>query len=754
MTHPLLSWAPLSLMALTLSVHAVPVTLNSDQQQIQISPDNLAILWNGIHVNSAGLSVNQQPQQASNIEVTSARSARWQLRPSQINVSATLDRDGLQLSFAPAAHPRITRNHPVTLRWFDLPQRDTDALLLPFSEGMRIPTDNRTWGDFLIDNYSGANTTQDLKMPFWTAQQGANFVSVQLLSATNNTLTFSQADERLDMQADHQFTALNQHDPFQVRLSLGKQALDGAKAYRQWRKQHQQSTPLQQQVARNPAISRLIGASQVYLFGQGLLSTQDVRDWWGLNDWYLDASTLSVDPASRKELQDLKARRDGFSRYHQQLLIDALNNSLAARFAASPPTLSDNAIAAQFDAAQKQKRWLASAAARYLSAPERWGQALTSEMVNILQSAGLTQLWLGFDNWMPAFFQPDAVEQAKKVGYLVATYDSYNTAIPLGVNDSWLTAQLPGEMREQCAIERASGEKQLGFRGQGNYLNPNCHLAYVQQRVLDIVRYGHFNSLFLDVDATAMAREDYRDATSENAMLRAFNQRMLWISEQQGLVLGSEDGNSLTTQGISFAHGLETVGFGWQDNEMKRDTRSPYFLGRWYPNHKPDFFFKSAAVKEPYKTLLFNPQYRVPLYQTVFHDEVINSHHWHSDSLKFSNVQAERDLTSMLYNTPPMVHLTRDEALSPSSPRIKALKHYQQGFSPIHQQLWNQALTGFQWLDDVGQLQQTTFSDGSTIIANFSPHSRNHHGVTIKAQSVLATLSDGKQIHWTAMPNR
>ncbi|EPP25790.1 hypothetical protein [Vibrio fluvialis] len=62
MTHPLLSWAPLSLMALTLSVHAVPVTLNSDQQQIQISPDNLAILWNGIHVNSTGLSVNQQPQ--------------------------------------------------------------------------------------------------------------------------------------------------------------------------------------------------------------------------------------------------------------------------------------------------------------------------------------------------------------------------------------------------------------------------------------------------------------------------------------------------------------------------------------------------------------------------------------------------------------------------------------------------------------------------------------------------------------------
>ncbi|GAD32071.1 conserved hypothetical protein [Photobacterium leiognathi lrivu.4.1] len=122
-------------------------------------------------------------------------------------------------------------------------------------------------------------------------------------------------------------------------------------------------------------------------------------------------------------------------------------------------------------------------------------------------------------------------------------------------------------------------------------------------------------------------------------MLSAFNSRMQWLSEQPSLVLGSEDGNSLNTKGIAFAHGLETVGFGWTDIEMKQDRQSPYFLGRWYPSHKPDFFFKSAKVKESYKSLLFAPQYRVPLYQAVFHDEVINTHHWHSDSLKFTDVK-------------------------------------------------------------------------------------------------------------------
>ena len=84
-----------------------------------------------------------------------------------------------------------------------------------------------------------------------------------------------------------------------------------------------------------------------------------------------------------------------------------------------------------------------------------------------------------------------------------------NTAIPAKLNDNWLTAQLPEPMRQSCAIELADGSLKKGFRGNGFYLNPNCHLDYVKQRAQDIMRFGNFNSLFLDVDATAMAREDY-----------------------------------------------------------------------------------------------------------------------------------------------------------------------------------------------------------------------------------------------------
>ncbi|MEZ8943254.1 glycoside hydrolase [Vibrio sp. 10N.247.311.12] len=752
---------------ITLTSNSSVSTNTTTNNTVSISSNTLEIDWNGLSVNSGALTVDNQPQKVTNLVIglsdktNSAKTATWTLVPSGINIEVELNQDQLTFQFSFPSNIQVKRNQPVELAWFDLAEQQTQTLFLPFSEGMRVPTDNKLWGSYLVDNHSGSNTTQDLKMPFWTAQQNDHFISYQMINATNNQLLFSDASSdssshsktKIDMKASHQFTMLNQSQPFIVRITLGDSWLDGAKQYRDSRINNDQSETLVAKQKRNPDVSKLIGASHVYLFGKDPLSVQDVSNWWGLKAWYLERSKLSISAEAKRELSSLSKGKDWFSQYHKQLLLDSISQSLQVLYPVGNPTLENNTIKAQYVAAQNKKNWLLEHASPYLNSSDTWGQALSSDMVTNLNKAGLNKLWLGFDNWMPAFYQPNAVAMAKQFGYLVGTYDSYNTAIPEKLNDNWLTAQLPEPMRQSCAIELADGSLKKGFRGNGFYLNPNCHLEYVKQRAQDIMRFGNFNSLFLDVDATAMAREDYRDNTSESDILSAFNNRMQWLSEQPSLVLGSEDGNSLTTKGIAFAHGLETVGFGWTDKDMKENRRSPYYLGRWYPDHKPDFFFKPAEVKELYKSLLFSPKYRIPLYQAVFHDEVINTHHWHSDSLKFTNVQAERDLTAMLYNTPPMVHLTRDEALSSSSQRIKALKHYQDGFEPMHEQLWDKQLVDSEWLDKSGDVQQTEFSDGSKIIANFSDQTFHQRGLKVSPSAIKAVLSNGQTLEWKSEPN-
>ena len=72
----------------------------------------------------------------------------------------------------------------------------------------------------------------------------------------------------------------------------------------------------------------------------------------------------------------------------------------------------------------------------------------------------------------------------------------------------------------------------------------------------------------------------------------------------------------------------------------------------------------------------------------------------------------------------------------------------------MHEQLWDKQLTEFKWLDNSGLVQQTTFSDGSTITANFGSKPSTHANTQIPAQSVLAQLSNGRQIKWQANPNQ
>jgi hypothetical protein len=746
---------------ISFSVHSADVQLIQNNQQISIDPDNLQINWRkqnqNLLINQASLAINDKPQHAIQLVQSKDNQARWLLQPSNIEVAATFS-ESLNLAFTVNEKTVIKRNQPIKLTWFDLAEQTTQTLLLPFNEGMRVPTNNKTWINYLSAEYSGSNTTQDLKMPFWTTEQNGLFVSYQLITATDNTLQFTPSklagNALLDMQAAHYFTPLNRSQAFSVQISLGDEPLAGAKQYRTWRINQQQAQPLSVKRKDNPKVEKLIGASHVYLFGRDVLAVEDVLDWWGLKDWYFNQPQFTPSKEAMKELKSLHQGQDWLSQYHKRLLVENINLSVNNILPALAPQAGNNGIKEHYQAAQQRKAWLAVQAKSYLISPDRWGQAISKDMITNLQKKGLKKLWLGLDNWMPAFYQPDVVEQAKEAGYLVGVYDSYNTAIAPGVNDAWLTAQLPQAMREECAIEKANGEQQKGFRGNGVYLNPSCHRDYVESRIKDVINYGRFNSLFLDVDATAMAREDYSVSSGEMTqtdMLAAFNARMQWIAKDQHLLLGSEDGNALTTQGIAFAHGMETVGFGWTDPDMKSNRQSPYYLGAWYPDQKPAFFFQSAQVKEPYKTLLFAPQYRIPLYQTVFHDELINSHHWHSDSLKFSNVQIERDLIAMLYNTPAMVHLSRDEANTINEPRLQALKHYQSGFLPIHKQLWDKALVSFKWLDKQGLLQQTTFSDGSKIIANFSEHTmpltipvKEH----IPSGAILALLSNGEIIQW------
>jgi hypothetical protein len=434
--------------------------------------------------------------------------------------------------------------------------------------------------------------------------------------------------------------------------------------------------------------------------------------------------------------------------WQQREIVAALDASLREQVPLTATSEHPELIAKQAERARRMVRLAEDRLGPWTVPSGQWGQGLSRPVLDRLGAAGLPRLWLGIPGWTSLFLRPAAVARAQKLGYLVASYDSYDTAVAPGVNDDWLTAQMPRALAQRCAIRRSDGTPQPGFGGKGYYLNPGCVRAWSQERMRRLVRESGVDSLFLDVDGTAMARDDHdpRHPDGAEAMVAARVQRLQWVRDALALPLGSEDGNAVANRPLLFAHGVQTWGFGWNDAEMRRDKGSPYYLGAWWPPEEPGLFFKPARLKEIYRETVFNPRDRVPLYQAVFHDAVINSHHWQTDNLKFGQVVAERALLNLLYNTPPLFNLSRASL----DDRLPAMRRLDAAFRPLHEALWNQALVGFRWLDDTGLVQETRFGDGSRVVANFRTRPFPMEGGSLPGRSLRARLADGREIVFEA----
>lgn len=363
--------------------------------------------------------------------------------------------------------------------------------------------------------------------------------------------------------------------------------------------------------------------------------------------------------------------------------------------------------------------------------PTAWG----NPVIQSLSNAGLPRVLLTLgEGWEGGLWHPEAIRAGVDAGFLMAPYDSYETALSATENPDWTTAHLGSNAYRDCAIVLKGGKLKTGFQQSGHYTDPRCVRPLLEARVQAVQAKAGFNAWFLDAYATSMVFDSYRGSApmtqAQNAEGNIDASR--WINTARKLPTGSEDGNAITAQGILFAHGMQTPVMGWGDHAMTKDKQSPYYVGNWFPPEQPAVFFKPVPLKEPFRTVYFEPTMRLPLYQAVFHGSVITTHHWLFDSLKLSNVQVENELTQLLYNVPPLYHLSA----ATLKQRLPLIQRQDAFFRPLHQRLAMQEMTGFRWLTADRRVQETTFADGTRLVANFSSQEKAGY----VARSVTALL--------------
>ncbi|MGA4949859.1 glycoside hydrolase [Streptomyces lydicamycinicus] len=352
-----------------------------------------------------------------------------------------------------------------------------------------------------------------------------------------------------------------------------------------------------------------------------------------------------------------------------------------------------------------------------------WGDARTASRVAGLKRLGVDRMWLGYDAG-PDPMNAAAVRAAKKAGYLVGPYDTFaNGQDPKSADSP--TSAWPGRVYPDFCIRKADGTPETGFGNRGCYLSsrafekaePRKH--YLADRTRSMVANGA-DSYFLDVDATG---EVFRDHGKGHEMTKAGDRamrlaRMRRLSEN--LVLGSESAQPWANQVLAYDHGSGTPAADglWK---LERDRKT---WGGYFPEKAPGAFFKPVKLPAELATAMYDPKYRVPLYETALHGSLVNAERWELSYEKLPEQKTTRALLAMLYNT-PLNYALDGPTLEKKGAEMAALQKY---FSPLHRAAGTEQLTSFRWLTGDRSVQRTVFGDGTlTVTANFG--SRAHDGL-------------------------
>lgn len=636
--------------------------------------------------------------------------------------------------------------------------------ILPFFEGSYVPKDDVIWRDFLSER-GPINTTAGLSMPFWGLHLDKRTLTYILTNPFNNQIRFNKTLTALGMQVSHTFTSNWEERRYGLHISLGAASpVAPAKRYRNWLKQNAEFVSFAEKIEKTPAAEKLLGAAHAYLWGGKLLSQYDVTDWQAFATRLSSDSGVAtqmwtqLNAAARKAMREIEQSAHA-SKYVRWVVSRAISEQLEKPDFYNPTLWTEIPLTSETEKLISRDVSTLSLTEVYrrncllfyaafsdtLRHPDEWGDGLSVKLLEQFAENGLDRLWLGVDSWQDGFRHPTAVAKAKELGYLIGPYDSYHSIHHPNEKDTWETAQFDLLLYETGGIVNADGTKSKGFKKKGYHLSPLVAQPYVENRVNGIVKLmpSAFNTWFIDCDAYGELYDDYSTSHPATQLddMRARLARISWIRDTHNMVVGSEKGAAYSASTLHFAHGMTVPVIGWGDPDMKAKT-SPYYVGRYWPPEGPAIHIKQVPLKSKYLYLYYDPRFRLPLYQIVFHDSVITTHHWGSGSLKFKNAIGTLTLLELFYNVPPLYHLNTAE-FSKHKAWIK--KHYA-FFSPLHRQIGGQAMTDFQWLSDDRLVQRTEFGEAVEIFANFGTDVFRYNGVVIPRWSVVARWMDTGKI--------
>jgi hypothetical protein len=326
-------------------------------------------------------------------------------------------------------------------------------------------------------------------------------------------------------------------------------------------------------------------------------------------------------------------------------------------------------------------------------------------IVKELQSAGIERiLWSNAQS-------PENLRALNDLGVLTSRYDIYQDVMdPANFpklawrHGDWVTDAWPADI-----IRKASGDwmRGWGVEGkQGEWFNCGvlCDeraLGYAAKRIPADLATHPYRCRFIDTTTAAPWQECYN---TNHPMTRTdskgWKMKLLaYVSWECRLVAGSETGHDAAVPFVDYFEGMMSLG----------------------PYRVPDAGRDMARIwtNAPERVVKFQlgQQYRLPLWELVYHECVVAQWYWGDYNNKLPMLWDKRDLFNVLYATPPMFMF--DRGLWQAN-QERFVRSYQ-NVSPLVRRVGYSEMTDHRFLTPERNVQQTAFANGVKVTVNFGP---------------------------------
>ncbi|HSI86431.1 MAG TPA: glycoside hydrolase, partial [Candidatus Methylacidiphilales bacterium] len=292
---------------------------------------------------------------------------------------------------------------------------------------------------------------------------------------------------------------------------------------------------------------------------------------------------------------------------------------------------------------------------------------------------------------------------------LTSRYDIYSDVMDPAtfpvlkyVHADWPTAAWPNDL-----VLKADGAWLEGWEIEGKdgkmypcgVVNDAATVRYARQRIPAELATTPYTCRFIDTTTATPWREDYSTGhpMTRSQSRKARMELLSYVSQTLKLVTGSETGHDAAVPYLAYFEGMLSLG-------PYRVPDSGRAMSRiWH------------EVPADVAKFQMGHTYRLPLWELVYHDCVVAHWYWGDYNNKLPALWDKRDLFNMLYGTPPMFMFYESFWKENKDRFAQSYRNT----APVARATGYSEMTDHRFLKPDRSVQQTTFSNGTTVTVNF-----------------------------------